>query len=61
MQAPAPTTTTLLNPAEAWWAVHSPRDERSAITLLQTEAAGGRHQRSVYELFAEMTAKDGQP
>jgi phage gp29-like protein len=59
MQAPAPTNTTLLNPAEAWWAVHSPRDERSAITLLQTEAAGGRHQRSVYELFAEMTAKDG--
>lgn len=58
MQAP-PTSQTLLNPTEAWWASHSTRDERSAITLLSTEIAGGRHQRSVYELFSEMEEKDG--
>lgn len=48
-----------LNPAESWWAVASARGDRSAISLLQTEMAGGRHQRSVYELFAEMEEKDG--
>ncbi|HMZ51086.1 MAG TPA: DUF935 family protein [Candidatus Sumerlaeota bacterium] len=59
MQASKTHEQSLLNPTEAWWAVHSTRDERSAITLLQTESAGGRHQRSVYELYSEMAEKDG--
>lgn len=49
----------LLNPAEEWWTTASTRDDRSAVTLLQTEALGGRHQRSVYELYSEMEEKDG--
>ena len=57
---PSPTPRApLVNPAEAWWAAHSLREDRSARTLLQTEAAGGRHQHSVYELFSEMLEKDG--
>jgi len=58
----APTLRTiqpLLNPTEAWWAGVSPRDDRSAVSLLQMESAGGRHQRTVYELFGEMEEKDG--
>src|SRR5690606_15195693 len=31
----------------------------SILSLLQMEASGGRHQRPVYELFAEMEEKDG--
>ncbi|CAN5193022.1 hypothetical protein BH09SUM1_BH09SUM1_07190 [soil metagenome] len=58
MQPPAPTKP-LLNPAEAWWIGLSSREDRSAAALLQTENLGGRHQRSVYELFAEMEEKDG--
>lgn len=52
-------TTDKRNPNEAWWAGLSARDDRSALALLQTEQAGGRHQRTVYELFAEMEEKDG--
>ncbi len=59
MQPPPTPKAPLVNPAEAWWAAHSLREDRSAHTLLQTEAAGGRHQQSVYELFAEMLEKDG--
>jgi hypothetical protein len=56
----APTgTQKLLNPTEAWWAGLSSQDDQSAASLLQTEAAGGRLQSSVYELFSEMEEKDG--
>ncbi len=49
----------ILNPTEAWWAGVSPRDDRGAAGLLQSEHNGGRHQRTVYELFSEMEEKDG--
>lgn len=49
----------LVNPAEQWWSGMPLESERAAAALLQTESAGGRHQRSVYELFAEMEEKDG--
>ncbi len=58
MQAPS-TMSKLHNPAEAWWTGIAARDHQTATTLLQAENAGGRHQQSVYELFAEMTEKDG--
>lgn len=47
------------NPAEAWWANLPGADDRAAAVILQTEAANGRSQASVYELFAEMEQKDG--
>ncbi|MCB2154882.1 DUF935 domain-containing protein [bacterium] len=52
-------TDTLLNPAESWWTTLAGTGTRAALDLLETETAGGRYQRSVYELFAEMEEKDG--
>lgn len=49
----------LVDPAEAWRAGIEPRDARGARALLDVESRGGRRQRSVYELFAEMEEKDG--
>lgn len=49
---------TLINPTEAWWARLAARDDRAAPALLAAEHLGGRHQRSVYELFSEMEEKD---
>lgn len=49
-----------MNPAEQWWsAIPADGAERSAASLLSVEAAAGRHQGTVYELFAEMLEKDG--
>jgi phage gp29-like protein len=48
----------MLNPAEEWWAAMATQNDRSAANLLQSEIVGGRHQNSVYELFAEMLEKD---
>jgi phage gp29-like protein len=44
-------------PHEAWWApLHH---AASTSSLLQSEAASGRFQRSIHELFNEMEEKDG--
>lgn len=58
MPAPKPSSPHL-NPAEKWWAALAAHDDRSAVSLLQTEALIGNNPRSVYELFSEMTEKDG--
>lgn len=61
MPAPIPAhlAAAAINPTESWWAGLHGADARSAIAMLETETSGGRHQRSVYELFAEMEEKDG--
>lgn len=46
------------NSTESWW-YGLGDDARSASALLQTEAAAGRIQTSVYDLFSEMLGKDG--
>jgi phage gp29-like protein len=46
------------NSTESWW-YGLGDDSRSAAALLQTEAAAGRIQTSVYDLFSEMLGKDG--
>jgi len=46
------------NSTESWWYALG-EESRSAATLLQTEAAAGRVQTSVYDLFSEMLGKDG--
>lgn len=49
----------MANPAETWWEAQGPRDDRSPLTLLQSESSSGRAHRSVYELYSEMEEKDG--
>jgi hypothetical protein len=55
---PAALARPALNPAEQWWQEIAASGEHRTLALLQTESAGGRFQRSVYELFAEMEEKD---
>jgi phage gp29-like protein len=57
--APRALSAPLINPHQSWWSDVCRDDGRSIASLLQMEAAGGRYQRSVYELFAEMEEKDG--
>lgn len=64
-QAPTPAPrglgAPLLNPHQTWWSGLAVSHGRTALTLLESERSGGRHQASVYELFNEMEEKDGQP
>src|SRR5690606_7852239 len=47
-----------LNPHQAWRTGMPSQHANATTAILQTELACGRHQRSVYELFAEMEDKD---
>lgn len=50
--------TALSNPGH-WTEAALPGTGRAAAALLAAESAGGRHQRTIYELFSEMEEKDG--
>ncbi len=52
-------TRSILKTGEVALAGLGTAEARAAQAMLDTEASGGRYQRSVYELFAEMEEKDG--
>jgi len=57
--APESLTRAVPSSTERWFDALSSEATNAAV-LLQQESVQGRHQSSVYELFSEMLAKDGQ-